>query len=636
MGKRKKRDACAPDTVSRTICTSFDKCFINNTRAERVLQAVHVVSAIAKASYEFVKTFVLHEVHTGRELPPLNEAFFTSVFAIVSPPNRTGQLGDTALAMRERMRPVFDNVYAPTFEEEDDATIDRPSFSINSLLQNLRDKFITTYSNNIKLNYESYVQRFVILAYNQPDAGHLLDRTSKDSYQRGIARVTRALMRAERDNVEYAPLILEHLDTIIPRDVDLSTHGEDKATLSYHVCIASKQPLFIASAVRMLHLCGQMSLGEHFTVLPQAASLIPSHVRFTTNALIDMCTQADIAELQLGVTRSDLTSNVKLFSDMVWGLFVNSEKKVFKNFDHSLETDGKGVCISVAPLLTPSRPKEYPPEEYASKTFLRRVSRGEGHEYRVAGLDPGNQDLAMVVGPNEERFRYPQKQRKHETDSNRHRARFEKAKRETLCADGRSVQEVENSLTAYTSKALDIQRWTAYLTARHAVDRLVRPFYLQMRWRVQRWRAKVNGQRSLQKMVNNFKNKIGGPDEVIIAFGDWSHTSLRNQEPTMGKGIRRALRVLGHYHVALTNEYRTSKACSKCMNGDCHRFRRRDPSNPRSLVWGLTRCSTCGELHNRDVNGARNIRTAGIAALLGQERPQHLRRTPPVGGGEQV
>lgn len=92
---------------------------------------------------------------------------------------------------------------------------------------------------------------------------------------------------------------------------------------------------------------------------------------------------------------------------------------------------------------------------------------------------------------------------------------------------------------------------------------------------------------SMSKMVAAFAAKFGTADEVMIGFGDWSHTALRNQPPTMSIGIRRALRSLGRYDVLMVNEFRTSKACSKACGGTCERFRRRcekdgDPSS--SLV----------------------------------------------------
>ena len=41
-----------------------------------------------------------------------------------------------------------------------------------------------------------------------------------------------------------------------------------------------------------------------------------------------------------------------------------------------------------------------------------------------------------------------------------------------------------------------------------------------------------------------------------------------------------------------------------------------------NMVWGLRKCSTCGEIFNRDTNAAINIWVLGMAALRGEERPE--------------
>jgi hypothetical protein len=47
---------------------------------------------------------------------------------------------------------------------------------------------------------------------------------------------------------------------------------------------------------------------------------------------------------------------------------------------------------------------------------------------------------------------------------------------------------------------------------------------------------------------------------------------------------------------------------------------------PWVVCHGLLRCTECGVRWNRDVNGSRNIRMIGQAAMHGLPRPVHLRR----------
>ena len=258
-----------------------------------------------------------------------------------------------------------------------------------------------------------------------------------------------------------------------------------------------------------------------------------------------------------------------------------------------------------------------PTEAYVGK-------RRDGDTREVIGIDPGKNDLLYAVGTDDNHFRYTQKQRDSEsgfTQKNRACARL---KAETFFA-GQSVEQIESELTAFDKRTCHPDRWYDYLLAKRNVEAHLEGFYTQTYWRKRRWHSDINSQRSLAKMVSAFSATFGGPEKVIVGFGDWSHNALRNQPPTMSIGIRRALRSLGGFDVLMVNEYRTSKACSKVCGGDCERFRHRIVGDPGSLVWGLTRCTTCGELWNRDYNGARNIRLAAIAARDGEERPLHLR-----------
>jgi hypothetical protein len=356
-------------------------------------------------------------------------------------------------------------------------------------------------------------------------------------------------------------------------------------------------------------------------VLPLAESLIPGYVRLDTRAMIDLCTNEDIDSLGLGVKRDDLTRNVCFFADMIWGLFVRGERRPFKHFDHTLETDACGVSIQVALHETVARPAKAESEAYIG---ARRAHDARG----VVAIDPGKRDLIYAVGEGDVSFRYSQAQRDKECGFKERQLKEQKLKARPI--DGtdaaRIPEHIEASLTLHDKRTCDMARWRAYLDARRLVDSELEGFYAQRGWRERRWRADINAQRSMSKMVSAFAAKFGTADEVIVAFGDWSHTTLRNQPPTMSVGIRRALRALGKYDVLMVNEFRTSKACSKACGGTCERFRRRIENDPRSLVWGLTRCTTCGELWNRDHNGARNIRLAALAALDGATRPPHLRR----------
>ena len=137
--------------------------------------------------------------------------------------------------------------------------------------------------------------------------------------------------------------------------------------------------------------------------------------------------------------------------------------------------------------------------------------------------------------------------------------------------------------------------------------------------------------------MNNFKEKYGDKLGTIVCFGDFEQKKhMKFKEPTKGKGMRKLFRQNG-YEVFLVDEFRTSKMCSRCMEGECEKFMKR--KNPRPyrdemiLVHGLLRCKNeCGYEHqpsywNRDCNASINIYRIAKSAVEGKERPEYLKRS---------
>lgn len=84
-------------------------------------------------------------------------------------------------------------------------------------------------------------------------------------------------------------------------------------------------------------------------------------------------------------------------------------------------------------------------------------------------------------------------------------------------------------------------------------------------------------------MVENFKNKFGKPDELIIILGDYDkgEHNIAGCEPTICKKIRRIFKNAG-YKVYLINKYCTSKLCNHC-NCELEKFLIRKSNKPRDI-----------------------------------------------------
>ncbi|KAH9252965.1 hypothetical protein BASA81_009121 [Batrachochytrium salamandrivorans] len=367
-------------------------------------------------------------------------------------------------------------------------------------------------------------------------------------------------------------------------------------------------------------------------VFPLRNSIVPKYIRLDTTLVI---------QLLLSKT-SGLGAKYKLLKDIignkdaVWRSVFHLERKCFAPQESNKRAPEKKKRLARKRelLALPKDLKRVRPEPSAKKAKRAElyVAPTESSK-RVVGVDPGKSDLIYCssgTGPGDW-FRYTQNQKRHETGEKKHRRARTKMARTLV--EGKTVVDWETELSTFSRKALTVSAAKAYFTKKNEVNAKLLPHYEQEAYRVLKWRAFVNRRRSEDRMVNRFRDKFGGKDEVVLGWGDWSRGSqMKFLEPTKGVGMRKLFSRAG-YEVVLVDEFRTSCTCFACEGGACEKFR--VVENPRPwmrakrpmvLRHGLLRCKTCERLWNRDRNGSLNIMRCAQAARLGGQRPSYMTR----------
>jgi hypothetical protein len=194
--------------------------------------------------------------------------------------------------------------------------------------------------------------------------------------------------------------------------------------------------------------------------------------------------------------------------------------------------------------------------------------------------------------------------------------------------NGKSVIEYETELSKHNRKTLGIDKFKEYVDEKNRINNILFGFYAKQLFRKLKFGRYINANRNEQKMISNFKEIYGNPNEVIICIGDWEQRQhMKYKEPTLGKGMRTLFR-RNKYQVYLVDEHKTSCKCSKCEGGVCEKFMVRENPRPNKnelrLVHGLLRCkSGCGAW-NRDRNGSTNIYKIACQAISKMPRPSYL------------
>ena len=131
-------------------------------------------------------------------------------------------------------------------------------------------------------------------------------------------------------------------------------------------------------------------------------------------------------------------------------------------------------------------------------------------------------------------------------------------------------------------------------------------------------------------VVNRLLTPSDASKRVVLAYGngDWSERGMKGLPPGPLNTIKDHIMRKHGEVLVIIDEYRTSKTCSRCLQGPLAEVFCHNSKGWTVSTWGLKRCSmACGELRSRDKNAAENMalllahRRAG-----GEGRPGYLAR----------
>lgn len=230
-------------------------------------------------------------------------------------------------------------------------------------------------------------------------------------------------------------------------------------------------------------------------------------------------------------------------------------------------------------------------------------------------------------------FRYTQNQRRLESRNKKYNKLQDKINKKKKI-NNKTVKEIETELSQYNSKTCDFNKFIEYCKKKNEVNRKLFEHYSEKLFRKLKFNRYTNTQKSESKMIKNFENKFGKPEECIIVLGDYDkENNMKGKEPIINRRIRKIFR--NHkYQVFMINEFRTSKLCNVCES-NCDTFLKRESKNPKHKdkktnkqkiieVWGLTLCENknCSLIHNRDKNSALNMYKITQSIFEGKGRPE--------------
>ena len=583
---------------------------------------------------QFLKLYLLHQ-YQQNSFPVVTKKLINSTLKIVcgEKEEKRGKPANTdTKELQQQLSLFYQEQYEPTMVKEE-----LNYAGLNTVLDYLTEDIVTMYENNIQLHYVEYVERYVNVMWKKKFLTEKIRKLGKTKAEREnrIRKLCSELRKIKNDllNVDNVPFQSKsyyhswiqqqkkHILPNKPKFQEKNIYYDLKCSpMDYLPCM-----IFMMKQVENedCKVCN---------VFPMRSSIVPSYIRFDTTTLVNLLLRKEHGTKSHYKTEGNLKKN----EDKIWNFFFRTELKCFKkteySFHHMLSTDGVSVSILLLrkdlvgkklPMMKKKSNHEIYIDEITDTTSLQTK--------KIVGIDAGKCDLIYCVDDASKEanvFRYSQDQRRKETKMKKYTNIRLGLKHKVL--EGKTIIEYETELSNYNRKTLQIDKFKEYLQAKNKLNHLLFGFYRKEIFRKLKMSAYINAKRTEQKMIQQFQDKFGKPDETILCIGDWEQRKqMKFKEPTIGIGMRTLFRKRG-YQVYLVDEFRTSCRCSNCNGGICKKFKVVNHPNPKKeemrLIHGLLRCQNGCGLWNRDRNGASNIYKIAYQAIHKLERPSYLCR----------
>jgi len=324
---------------------------------------------------------------------------------------------------------------------------------------------------------------------------------------------------------------------------------------------------------------------------------------------------------------------------LLWDYFFRTNKRVFKKnkyqFNYMIKTDGISVSILFVRVDDKGNPvkkqkgKKY--KELLDCEYIEKVElTDELKKMKIVTIDPNDGGDLIYCGSKDkngelETFRYTQNQRRLETRTKKYMKITEKVNSE-IKINNQTIKQIESTLSVLNSKTVNYEEFKKYVSEKNKVNKILYEHYQQDFFRKFKLNKYINMQKSEAKMIENFKDKFGTLDKVIIVFGDHDKGShnMRGLEPSICKKFRRIFKNAG-YKVFLINEFRTSKLCN-CCHRELDKFltiasnKPKDKKKNKKILVNvllkhivsnpegeLNQIPLCTIIHNRDKNAVQNM-----------------------------
>jgi hypothetical protein len=651
------------------------------------------VNKIVIHTYQFLKLYLIYLYDNKKEFPVINEDFIGYIFMVLTI-RKCGSGGYTDITMPKQLKELtkfYKEQYKPLTINDEVIYYDK----LNYILAYEAIDILKNINVNISEHFLQHLNKFVNIILKVKETKDQITKENKDlkirkekhkEFNQEINKVKKDLTSFNEltSDTKYHKWILEQRKLIYCNKnkfeednivYDLKSHSQDYIKSMFYICSELEKVYNENKNCDDVKNKKQIRL---FNVIPLRNNIISKNITIDSCGLINnfldkslktndnINKEKDKIKYSEKCKNRDIKGNINNidnynykqhnYQDLLWKSFFRTNKRVFKKnkyqFNHMIKTDGVSVSILFVRVddkgipIKKQKSKKYKEQidcEYIEKAELTEIQK----KIKVVCIDPNMTDLLYCGSKDEngnlETFRYTQNQRRLETRTKKYMKITEKVNNKTKI-NNQTIKQIESTLNVLNSKTINLDEFKKYIKEKNKLNNILYEHYQQEYFRKFKLNRYINTQKSEAKMINNFKNKFGKPDKVIIVFGDHDKGShnMKGIEPVICKKFRRIFKNAG-YKVYLINEFNTSKLCN-CCHKVLDKFLVRTSNKPKdikenkkTLVNGLLKHTVsnpegelnqllCKIIHNRDKNAVQNMLNIVGCIMKTGKRPEPFTR----------
>jgi len=512
---------------------------------------------------------------------------------------------------------------------------------------------ITSITNNIKIHFFDYVNRFINSYFNSIYKEEITNKVFKKQLFKELRIVKNDILNNTLlCDEKYHTWITENRFKIVPEEYDTSYY--------YDVCCSPYKYL-----KHMIFMCLELETLEAkaFQFFPIQTNAIPRHIQIDTKAMVELFvdTKRDEKLMKIckfpekdgkvmnatsGNLNNCLEDNKEFIWDALWD--VKQTRKRYQ-FDYTIITDGYATSLrflhkdyveeertkkekkkqgkralqgltaeekeqrkedkktqqtELSKLLRKQR-KENPPnkkettEELPEFPYIDELPM-EALKGKHIFIDPGKRSLFSMMDDKGQFCSYTNGMRIKETKRLKYQRLLKNHKDKT------HITEVEQTLNTFNSKSCNLDKFKEYIAKKLEVNEVVVPLYKDLHFRKYKWYAYINKKRSEDNMLNMIEKNYSKDHTIIM--GDWSiGKQMRHFISTPNLSLKRKLKE--RFKVYNIDEFRTS--CISYRTKDlCKNLYLPDKKGEDIKIHSILTYQMENNRKgciNRDKNGCRNI-----------------------------